>query len=90
MEKSSHSLDAIELVIQRRERDQQRVLDRTVGRADGRLHLANDQPHQIDDRGEQQRFLVLMLGVLGENVVEHIWREGVLHQSAKHDMTGLF
>src|SRR5580700_10234983 len=61
------------------------ILDGTIGRADGGLYSADNQPHQIHNGREQQRPLVLQLGVLNEEPVQRFGRKGVLHQGARHD-----
>ncbi|WP_157506806.1 hypothetical protein [Gemmata obscuriglobus] len=55
------------------------------GGVERRLDAADDQPHQIDQLGEEQLAGVLPLGVLGEQLVHGLSRKGVLERRSGHD-----
>jgi len=56
-----------------------------VGGADGGLDAADDQAHQVHDRGEEDLLGVLLLGDVFEELVDQRGAEGVLHEAPSHD-----
>ena len=59
-------LDAGQLVVNGGEGDGQALAQGAIGGADGRILVADDQAHQIDDGREEQFAGVLALGLLSE------------------------
>ena len=55
------------------------------GRVQGRLDPTGDQAHQVDELGGQEVAGVLADGMLGEQVVHGLGREGVLERRTGHD-----
>ena len=81
-------LDVVELVVDRLERDADRLGAGVIGRVHRGPHAGDDQTHQVDDRGEQERARVLPFGDVLEEFVHRPRREGVLQKAPDHDREG--
>src|SRR5262249_5617930 len=80
--------DPLELLIDGRQRGGDLAERGQIGGADRRLDSADDQAHQIDERGEEQFPGVLGGSSLLEESVQFVGVEGTFHQGADHDGDG--
>ena len=81
-------LDPLELLVDGRQRGGDLAEGGQVGGADRGVDPADDEAHQVDDRGEEQ-----LAGVLGgggplEESVQFVGVEGAFQQGAEHDGDG--
>jgi hypothetical protein len=80
--------DPFELLGDGRQRGGDRAEGGEVGGADRRLDPADDEAHQVDDRGEEQLAGVLAGGGLLEESVQFVGVEGAFQQGPEHDGDG--
>ena len=55
-----------------------------VGGVDGGPDAADDQAHQVHDRGEEESLGVLLLGDAFKQFIDQRGAEGILHDAARH------
>ena len=55
-----------------------------VGGVDGGPDAADDQAHQVHDRGEEEALGVLLLGDAFKQFIDPRGAEGILHDAARH------
>ena len=77
--------DAVEFVVDGLERDIDGLGLGLIGGVDRGPDPADDQTHQVDDRGEEELFGVLPFGDIFEELVHNRWAEGILQDAPDHD-----
>lgn len=82
------NLQPVDLVVERGDRDGERVRHRLVGGVERGLNTRDDHAQQVDDGREKQCLFVPLFGRGPENLVERVRRERVLEGSAYHDADG--
>jgi len=77
-------LDAIELVVDRRQRHGDAIRCSLISRVHRRARIADHDAHQIDERGEQQLARVLTFRRLLEDRIDCRCCQSTLHHAARH------
>ena len=81
-------LEVVEFVVDRLERHADGLGAGVIGGVDGGLDAVDNQAHQVDDRGEQERARVLPFSDILEQFVHEPRREGVFQKAPDHDRDG--
>ena len=83
--RSDPRFDAVDLAVDGAERGVEDLGVCLVGSMDGGPDAADDQAHQVDDRGEEELSCILMFRNVFEQLIDDSGVEGVLQDGLCHD-----